>query len=236
MSNSSTRSARLRVLVVEDSASVAALIRSALERGGFEVAHVDQLGAAKAELTRALPDVVVLDVELPDGSGLQLLRELAAPGVSPVPVVILSSRDDEADRVIGLELGADDYVVKPFYPRELATRVRRAAERRPAGAPTGVITHADLRIDLDTHEVEVRGHAVELTNREFDLLTHLARSPRKVFSRDNLLREVWESSPEWQTPRTVTEHIRRLRQKIEVDPGHPRWIVTVGRAGYRFEP
>lgn len=221
-----------RVLVVEDVVPIAALIRQALEVEGMEVHHVADLAGARARLTSDPPDVMVLDVELPDGSGLDMLRERDRHGV---PVVILSSREEEMDRVRGLELGADDYVVKPFFPRELAARVRRAA-RRTSSPRSSRLEFDGLVVDLASHEVLVDGAAVSLTDREFGLLAHLASSPRTVFSREDLLRGVWNSSSQWQSAATVTEHVRRLRQKIETDPSRPRWIVTVGRAGYRLEP
>lgn len=195
------------------------------------VDHAADLRAARSYLGDDQPDVVVLDVELPDGSGLELLR---APSFS-VPTVVLSARQEEIDRVVGLELGADDYVIKPFYPRELAARVRRAADRRTGRAPPTRIEVGDVVIDLGAREVSLRGQPIDLTTREFDLLAHLAATPRRVFGRDELLRHVWRSSPEWQTTKTVNEHIRRLRQKLERDPARPSLIVTAGRAGYRLD-
>ena len=225
----------VRVLVVEDTATVAELIRRSLEAGGMGVHIVGDLAGARTRLRADTPDVVVLDVELPDGSGLDLLRDGTVGGA--LPVVVLSSRDEELDRVLGLELGADDYMVKPFFPRELSTRVRRAARRAGFGkAPPTTLDFGALVIDAASREVTVEGTLVSLTDREFDLLFHLAASPRQVFDRAELLREVWRSSPDWQTTKTVTEHIRRIRHKIEQDPARPSWIVTVGRAGYRFEP
>lgn len=223
----------LRALVVEDSAPVGALVRRSLESDGFVVDVVTDLQGARASLgAEQPPDVVVLDIGLPDGCGLELLRE--APGGPAVPIVVLSSRQEELDRVLGLELGAEDYVIKPFLPRELATRVRRAAGR-PRPEPPERLSFGDVVIDLAKREVLVGGREVAgLTRREFDLLAHLARSSGRVVSRDELMRDVWHSSSEWQTPKTVTEHVRRVRQKIEEDPLNPSLIVTVGRAGYRW--
>lgn len=223
----------LKALVVEDSGPVAALVRRSLETDGFVVELVTDLQGARASLAAEHgPDVVVLDIELPDGSGLELLRE--APGGPAVPIVVLSSRQEELDRVLGLELGAEDYVIKPFLPRELATRVRRAAGR-PRPEPAARLMFGDVVVDLAKREVEVSGRPVDgLTRREFDLVAHLARSSGRVVSRDELMRDVWHSSAEWQTPKTVTEHVRRVRQKIEHDPLNPSLIVTVGRAGYRW--
>ena len=222
----------LRVLVVEDSQPVGALVRRSLEREGFVVEVVSDLRSARESLGTESPDVVVLDVELPDGSGLELLRRPS--GTEWVPIVVLSSRQEELDRVLGLELGAEDYVIKPFLPRELATRVRRAASRRRP-VPVERLDFGEVAIDLARREVEIDGRPVaHLTRREFDVVAHLAGSPGRVVSADELLRDVWHSSREWQSVKTVTEHIRRVRQKIEPDPAEPRLVLTVGRAGYQW--
>lgn len=222
----------LRVLVVEDTDPVRALIVLALTRDGCTVEEASGASEARARLSEGTADVVVLDLGLPDGNGLDLLRELVGGGT---PVVVLTARGDEVDRVVGLELGADEYIVKPFFPKELAARVRRAAARRTTARP-GRIERGGLVIDRDSREVLLQGTPVAVTDREFDLLVHLAASPRRVFSRDDLLRDVWRSSAEWQSAKTVTEHVRRLRHKLEEDPSRPRLIVTVGTAGYRFDP
>ena len=222
----------LRALVVEDTPAVAALMRRALEADGIDVEVVESLGAARRRLDAVEKDVVVLDVGLPDGSGLDLLR-VPSTGAE-IPIVIVSGHQDEADRVRGLELGADDYVAKPFYPRELAVRVRRAADRTTVRKPTR-LEFGSLIVDLSAREVTLDGTPVRLTDREFELLAHLANAPNRVFHRDDLLRAVWQSSPEWQSPKTVTEHVRRIRQKIDSDT-ESSWITTVGRSGYRFEP
>lgn len=219
------------VLVVEDQADIRALAATALEREGFVVEQAEDMTEARERLSRWRPDVVLLDVCLPDGSGLDLLRELVVGG--RVPVVMLSSRGEEVDRVLGLELGAEDYIVKPFYPRELATRVGRAARRPPAHGPR--IDVGDLVVDVAIRRAWVGDRPLELTGREFDLLAHLATSPGRVFSRVELLHDVWHS-PDGRTPKTVTEHVRRVRHKIEDDPRRPRRIITVGSAGYRLEP
>jgi DNA-binding response OmpR family regulator len=152
-------------------------------------------------------------------------------------VVFLTGRGHEIDRIAGLKMGADDYIVKPFSPGELAARVesvlRRAQPRRDDSA---ALTYGDLHIDPKTREVSLTKRRIDMTTKEFDLLYFLASSPRQVFSREQLLDHVWSSSPEWQTDATVTEHIRRLRRKIEADPDRPTWIRTVRGAGYRFEP
>jgi DNA-binding response OmpR family regulator len=176
----------------------------------------------------------VLDVMLPEVDGLAVLRHVRT--TSDVPVILLTARTDEVDRIVGLELGADDYVVKPFSPRELAIRVRNVLRRTVPDASSPAIELEGLSIDLVAREVRVLGELVSLTPKEFDLLVVLARSPRRVFSRAQLLDEVWGSSPAYQDPATVTVHVRRVRQKIEANPEQPRWIVTVWGVGYRFEP
>lgn len=208
-----------------------------LRRDGVRVHELDDGDAALAWLQGNRPDLVVLDIMLPGVDGLAILRSIRSAG--DVPVVLLTARTDEVDRVVGLELGADDYVVKPFSPRELAARVRnmlRRASASPAQIATAALDFGPLRIDPAAREAAVGGVPVTLTPKEFDLLHVLARSPRQVFSRSQLLELVWESSADFQDPATVTVHVGRLRQKLEPDPDHPRWIVTAWGVGYRFEP
>jgi DNA-binding response OmpR family regulator len=188
------------------------------------------------------PELVVLDLGLPKLRGLDVLRRVrkddSAP-VSSMPVIVLSGQSDETDRILGLELGADDYVVKPFSPRELVARVRSVLRRtrsEPLPEAFQRLQFDDLALDLTTREVLLRGEPVELRRREFDLLAFLCLSPRRVFTREQLLRQVWDSEPEWQGAGTVSEHVHRLRAKIEDDPAHPRWLVTVRGVGYRFVP
>lgn len=169
---------------------------------------------------------------LPGRNGIDVLREIRRG--SDVPVILLTARADEADRVAGLELGADDYVVKPFSPRELVARVRSVLRRSAPGDQS--LTYGPLRIDPASHTVTLDEAPVDLTRREFELLHHLASHPGQVFSRAQLLRAVWDSSPDWQDPSTVTVHVRRLRRKLEDDPEQPRWLVTQWGVGYRFEP
>jgi DNA-binding response OmpR family regulator len=153
-------------------------------------------------------------------------------------VIVLTGRSNEADRIVGLEMGADDYVVKPFSPRELAARVRSVLRRSSGLEPhvDDVLHYDNLTIDLRCRDVEIDGEPVDLTVKEFDLLAFLASSPRQVFSREQILRNVWDSDPAWQNPSTIAEHIHRLRRKIEPDPASPRWIHTLRGAGYRFTP
>jgi len=173
-------------------------------------------------------------VMLPGMDGFEVLRRLRVH--SSVPVLMLTGRGEESDRIVGLELGADDYVVKPFSPRELVARVRSVLRRTRGTQAAGRLEFGDLELDLTTREAWVRGDLVELRRREFDLLAFLCASPRQVFTRDQLLLYVWEVEPEWQGAATVSEHVHRLRAKIEIDPARPSRIVTVRGVGYRFEP
>jgi DNA-binding response OmpR family regulator len=224
---------RDRVLVVDDDDVIRGLVRDGLEREGFEVHDAADGATALAVLEEQPASLVILDVNLPARGGFEVLSAIRAE--SRVPVILLTGRVDEIDRVLGLELGADDYVMKPFSPRELAARVR-AVLRRSATDPDLPLVFGDLAIDPGARQVKLRGEVVDLTAREFDLLLFLARSPHRVFSHGELLEQVWHSTSDWQDPATVTEHIRRVRAKIEVDRERPRWIRTVRAAGYAFEP
>lgn len=226
----------VRILVVDDDAVVRELLRRTFERAGLAVDEVADGAAAVNRVASAAPDLVVLDISLPGLDGLQVLGRLRGSGAQ-VPVILLTGRGDEADRIMGLNLGADDYVVKPFSLGELVARVQALLRRSRQGAgPGGTMAFGDLQIDLGAREVRVRGVEVPLKRREFDLLACLARAPRQVLSRERLLELAWGSSDEWQSPATVTEHVHRLRQAIEDDPAHPRRIVTAHGVGYRFEP
>ncbi|MFZ0014922.1 MAG: response regulator transcription factor [Acidimicrobiia bacterium] len=221
------------VLVVDDEDIVSEVVSAYLSRDGFDVTVAADGQTALDHLVHNRVDLIVLDVMLPGIDGLSILKLVREQGGTPV--ILLSARSDEADRVLGLEMGADDYMVKPFSPRELATRARTVLRRsRPVGG--SVIEHDRLTIDPARREVRIAGTTIELTPKEFDLLMFLASSPRQVFSRAQILDHVWESSTDWQDPATVTVHIRRLRQKIETDPQTPRALVTVWGVGYRFDP
>jgi DNA-binding response OmpR family regulator len=227
------------VLVVDDEPMVLEVVCRYLELDGHNVHQASDGDAALAWLAVNDPALVVLDVMLPGADGLTILRAIRDKG--DVPVVLLTARAEEIDRVVGLELGADDYVVKPFSPRELTVRVRNLLRRANSGVgagnkPVTTLRFDDLVLDPSAREVTVGGEIVVLTPKEFDLLHHLASSPRQVFSRHQLLDAVWASSPEYQDPATVTVHVGRLRQKIETDPEHPRRITTTWGVGYRFEP
>jgi DNA-binding response OmpR family regulator len=224
-----------RVLVVDDDPTITDVVVRYLEREGFTVEACND-GARGLELALSDPPaLVVLDLMLPGLDGLEVCRRLR--GTAPVPVIMLTARGDEEDRVVGLELGADDYLTKPFSPRELTARVkavlRRAAEPfPPAGSAT--MTFDELEIDHAARQVIVDGADVSLTAREFDLLAFLARSARTTFRREELLEHVWGFT--YGDTATVTVHIRRLREKIERDPSTPRHLVTVWGVGYRFDP
>ena len=232
----SSVTATATVLVVDDEPMVREVVARYLELDGLRVEQAADGTAAAEWLSHHRPDLVVLDIMLPGTDGLSILRQLRAAG--DVPVILLTARADEIDRVLGLELGADDYVVKPFSPRELAARVRTVLRRVNAPASDGraPVEFGRLRIDPTTRDVTVDGDGVDLTPKEFDLLYTLARSPRQVFSRRQLLSQVWDSAPEYQDSATVTVHVGRLRQKLEDNPDNPRWITTVWGVGYRFEP
>lgn len=225
------------VLVVEDEVLVRELVGRLLTASGYQVVEADDAISAAQVIGSARPDLVILDVGLPGMSGLELLEHIRR--TSDLPVIVLSGRGLEDDRVRGLQQGADDYVVKPFLHGELVARVESVLRRSRPGervTPDTVLRFHPLEIDLVAREVRVDGRLIELTAREFVLLEFLARSPRQVFDREQLLHHVWGSSSDWQDPATVTEHVRRVRQKVEPHPDSPRWIVTVRGMGYRFEP
>jgi len=225
------------VLVVDDEPMVREVVARYLERDGLTVHQTGDGDDARAWLRANRPDLVVLDIMLPGTDGLSIPREVRAAG--NVPVILLSARVDEVDRVLGLELGADDYLTKPFSPRELAARVRSVLRRSQAPVSNGegtVLRFDGLVIDPASREVHVEGRAVDLRPKEFDLLAVLAGSPRRVFTRRQLLELVWDSAPEYQDPATVTVHIGRLRQKLERDPDQARWLHTARGVGYRFVP
>ena len=224
-----------RILVVEDDRTVAEVVARYLEREGFVVESVGDGNEAMARADAQLPDLVVLDIMLPGLDGLEVCRRLRAR--APIPVVMLTARGSEEDRVLGLELGADDYVSKPFSPRELTARVKAVLRRArsPLGEVdnTGTVEYDGLQIDFGAREARVRGELATLTAREFELLAFLVRRPRQVFRRDELLEHVWGYT--YGDTSTVTVHIRRLREKIEDDPSTPRRITTVWGVGYRFD-
>ena len=226
--------ARTRVLVVEDDPKTADLVRLYLEHAGFEVALAPDGHAALRALAAApAPDLVVLDRMLPGVDGLGILRRLRERSL--LPVILLTAKTTESDRLEGLDLGADDYVPKPFSPRELVARVRAVLRRLPAGTrERAAFEVAGLRVDPARHEVRVGGRAVALTPHEFRLLETLARAPGRTFSREELIARAF--GPDYGAlDRTVDAHVAHLRRKLEPDPARPRRIVTVFGVGYRFE-
>lgn len=229
-----TRPAGARLLIVDDDDDLRSLLVRMLRGEGYAVAEAADVEAALAQFNTGQPDLVVLDIMLGGEDGLDVLSSIR--GKADVPVILLTGRGHEADRVLGLKLGADDYVVKPFSAAELSARIATVLRRSRPGRVNSVLTFDDLVVDTASRQVRVRDDAVELTAKEFDLLSYLASFPHQVFSRDKLLKDVWESSAEWQDTSTVTEHVRRIRRKIEEDPDRPRWIRTVRGVGYRFEP
>jgi two-component system, OmpR family, phosphate regulon response regulator PhoB len=234
---SSPGAAPRTVLVVDDEPMLRNLLSRLLRMEGYEVIEAEDGQTALELVAREKPELVLLDVMLPARDGLDVLGELRQ--TTDVPVILVSALAEEADRVIGLKMGADDYVTKPFSAAELSARIEsvlRRAAMRSAPEATIHLSFDGLVIDLVTRDVRVAGEKVEMTAKEFDLLAYLAGSPRQVFSREQLLQQVWGSSSNWQSDATVTEHVRRLRRKIEVDPDNPRWIATVRGVGYRFEP
>jgi two-component system response regulator ResD len=222
------------VLVVDDEPIVRDVVVRYLEREGYRTLAAGDGDRARALLERHAPNLVVLDVMLPGTDGLELCRWIRAR--SDLPVIMLTARGEEADRIVGLELGADDYVTKPFSPRELTARVRTVLRRSRAPAETEErLVFDDLAVNASTREVTKDGERVRLTMREFDLLWFLASHPRRVFSRDHLMSRVWGYSTAVDTG-TVTVHVRRLREKVEDDPSRPRFLETVWGVGYRFTP
>ena len=229
-----------RILVVDDDPQLRDLLVLVLEGEGFPVSAVPSASGAIAEVEKGATDLVVLDISLGVEDGRMVLARIREMG--DLPVILISGKGDTADRVLGLRLGADDFLPKPFSPVELVARVEtvlRRSQPRTGPTPAVQVSPADtggLHVDEVTREVRIDGKPVELTAKEFDLLAFLARSPRQVFSRGQLLEHVWSSRSEWQDEATVTEHVRRVRHKIEPDPAQPRWITTVRGVGYRFEP
>jgi DNA-binding response OmpR family regulator len=224
----------MRILVVDDEPIVREVLARYLSRGGFNVETAPDGRQALEAFDAWSPDLVVLDLMLPEVDGLEVFTRIRSR--APTPVVMLTAKGQETDRLVGLEMGADDYIVKPFSPREVVARVRTVLRRSSTG-PAGEepLRFADLEIDGRGRQVTVAGREVTLTPKEFDLLYFLASHPGEVFGRVELLEELWDFAFDGD-PSTVTVHVRRLREKIEADPSHPRHLVTVWGAGYRFDP
>jgi DNA-binding response OmpR family regulator len=225
------------ILIVEDEPSIAEVVALYLKRAGFQTIQAADGLTARALLERQMPDLAIIDIMLPGLDGLSLTRWLRDH--SNMPIILLTARRAESDRITGLELGADDYVVKPFSPQELVSRVRavlrRAGREQNDSQPLQKIVFDDLTIDQPGRQVSLADRPIQLTAREFDMLVLLAQHPRQVFTRDQLLERVWGVS-DYIDPGTVTVHVRRLREKLEKDPSSPRHILTVWGVGYKFEP
>ena len=225
------------ILIVEDEASIAEVVSLYLKRAGFRVQIASTGKQAMSAFQQQAPDFVILDLMLPEVDGLTLTRWLRDR--SNVPIIMLTARRAEADRIAGLELGADDYVVKPFSPQELVSRVRavmrRLGREQAESESERALSFDGLSIDPLSRAVQVGGSQVELTAKEFDMLYLLARHPRQVFTREQLLDRVWGGA-QYIDPGTVTVHVRRLREKLEADPAHPTRLITVWGVGYKFEP
>jgi DNA-binding response OmpR family regulator len=227
----------LSILVVEDEPSIAEVVGLYLQRAGFKIQTAADGKIAMSMLEKGIPDLVILDLMLPEIDGLSITRWLRDR--SNVPIIMLTARREEIDRIAGLEMGADDYVVKPFSPQELVSRVRavmRRINREQAPAESDrPLTFGDLSINALSRTVTVSGNDVPLTAKEFDMLYLLAQHPKQVYTREQLLDRIWGGA-EYIDPGTVTVHIRRVREKIEADPSNPTRLVTVWGVGYKFEP
>jgi DNA-binding response OmpR family regulator len=232
----------LTILVVEDEPSIAEVVGLYLQRAGYQVRTAADGKIAMTALESKIPDLVILDLMLPEIDGLSLTRWLRER--SDVPIIMLTARREEIDRIAGLEMGADDYVVKPFSPQELVSRVRavmrrikRASTSQGEGAPAPTertLTYGEFVIDAPSRTVTISGKDIPLTAKEFDMLYLLAQHPKQVYTREQLLDRVWGGA-EYIDPGTVTVHIRRVREKIESDPSNPSRLLTVWGVGYKFE-
>ena len=225
-----------RVLLIEDDRDIVELVRYNLEREGFQVASAMDGASGLAQIRKTPPDILLLDLMLPKLSGLDICKEIRRDTtLNKLPILMLTARGEEADRVVGLEMGADDYVTKPFSPRELGARVKALLRRtEPMNEPRRVIESRGLSIDPSSYRVTRDTKPVTLSTLEFRLLYYLATRPNRVFSRDQLLDAVW-GTERFVTPRSVDVYIRRLREKVEIDADQPAFLKTVRGAGYMFE-
>jgi DNA-binding response OmpR family regulator len=221
------------VLLIEDEPSISEPFSHALAREGFVLVVAPTAADARAALSAGEPDIVLLDLMLPDADGRDLARELRA--ASDVPLIMLTARATHTDRIVGLELGADDYVVKPFVVAEVIARIRAVLRRSRARAPRGTLSAGEVRVDMAAHRAWRAGEELSLTRKEFDLLTRLLRDPGHVVTREDLMNDVWDEN--WfGSTKTLDVHLAALRRKLGDDPAAPRYIQTVRGVGYRFVP
>jgi phosphate regulon transcriptional regulator PhoB len=227
---------RARILVIEDDKDIVELVRYNLEKEGYQVTACSDGATGLAQVRKSPPDLLVLDLMLPKLSGLEICKEIRRDErLGRLPILILTARGDEADRVVGLELGADDYVTKPFSPRELVARVKALLRRvQPPGEEAKLLEIGALRVDPISYRAQREGRTLPLSTLEFRLLYYLASRPNRVFSRDQLLDAVW-GTDRFVTPRSVDVYVRRLREKVERNPERPEYLKTVRGAGYLFE-
>ena len=225
------------ILIVEDEPSIAEVVSIYLQRAGFQTRHAADGKTAMTLAEEKIPDLAIIDIMLPEIDGLSLTRWLR--NRSNLPIILLTARREEADRIAGLEMGADDYVIKPFSPQELVSRVRavlrRTSREQSEAEPGQALSFENLTIDARSRTVTMPGKEVMLTAKEFDMLYLLASHLRQVYTRDQLLERIWGGTA-YIDPGTVTVHVRRLREKIEDDPSSPKHILTVWGVGYKFEP
>ena len=225
-----------KIFVVEDDLDIARLVRHHLENSGYRVRSFITTAGVLPEAQRERPSLLLLDIMVPGGDGLELCRQVRRSGapVSGTPIVFLTAKTTEVDRVLGLEMGADDYITKPFSPRELVARVKAVLRRCESPLPVAVISAGELEIDTGAMVLSVRGNPINTTATEFRLLHYLAEHAGRVFTRDQILDAVWRETT-FVSPRSVDVYVRKLREKIEQDPEQPRYLKTVRGTGYRFE-
>jgi phosphate regulon transcriptional regulator PhoB len=224
-----------KIVIVEDEAELASLIEYNLSRHGYEPLVLGGGSGTLRALEQAKPDLILLDVMLPDVDGFELCRQIRqSPGLSRIPVLFLTARSDEVDRVLGLEIGGDDYMTKPFSPRELIARVKAHLRREEMDAEPTSVGIGPFRLDRTARRVYLEEREISLTSTEFNLLEYFLTHPGRAYSREQLLEAVW-GEQRYVTPRTVDVHVRRLREQIEAQPDTPRYLTTVRGFGYRFE-
>ena len=223
------------ILIVEDDADISRLMKHHLETAGFEVKTYGSAFGVLPEAEKQAPEVFLLDIMIPGGDGMELCRKIRQnPALGTIPIIFVTAKSSETDRVLGLELGADDYITKPFSPREMVARVKAVLRRFERPLTPQLRKAGDIEIDTGAMTLAVRGKKIATTATEFRLLDYLARHPGRVFTRDQLLDAVWRDT-QFVTPRSVDVYVRRIREKIERDPENPRMLKTVRGAGYRFE-